>query len=218
MGKKHTKAGRIFGIVNGMPDMGKTTFIQQYLIPKISQKRPVIILDPVGEYEGNRFDDFSHFENAVYDLKKYPPGVNVIKFDQQIIAKKLIHFVRHNETPAALIFEEAHMLWDGSILDKVTREKLNQICFMGAHYGFTVILSTQKPKSLSTTCRSAANFIVSFKQTEPASLDYLRKKGGAPKETGKKIASLKEYQFYSIGTKPKGFEEIKINQINQLEL
>jgi len=210
----HKKHGRIFGIVNGMTDQGKSYFNKNYLIPKIKKHRPVIVLDVVGEYDGQQFTSFEKFERLVLDRGSYPSGVSVIKFDKERTAKKIIKFIRHNETPVCFVIEEAHMLFD--ILDSKTKTKLQEICYLGAHHGFSVILSTQQPKSLSKSVRTQADFIVSFKQTEPADLNYLRKKSGSNKDCREIVASLQKKQFYCIGKRPKGFDEIKINEVNKL--
>lgn len=210
------KAGRIFGVINGMADQGKSYLIKKYMLPKLVKERPVLALDVIGEYPGEQYQDFEEFFQYVKKTGGIEKKIHAIKWTTQETAINLIRFVREMEVPVCLILEEAHILFNNSDIKKGIKKALPEICFLGAHFGFTVFLCTQRPKSLPTDVRSQCDFIVSFKQTEAADLEYLRKKGGAPEDAKEIIANLNQKQFFTIGEQPKGFNELKTNKVNQL--
>lgn len=212
-----SKKGRIFGIVNGKADMGKSYFVKQYLIPKLAKKMPVIVLDIIGEYEGENYKGFDEFVKQVIKDDGLEAGrVYVVQWTATRDAYNLANFLRVMEWEHAFIVEEAHMFFNNSKIKKEVGERFNELCYMGAHYGFNIILCTQTPYTMPPDARTQCQFIVSFKQTEQRDLVYLRQKVGAPDNTGEIVANLKPKQFLSLGTQPKGFDEIKINGVNQL--
>lgn len=212
-----SKKGRIFGVVNGKADMGKSYLVKEYLIPKFRKKMPVVVLDIIGEYEGDKFNGFDEFVNQVKTDGGLEKGrVYVVRWTETRDGYNLVNFLRKMEWEHAFIVEEAHMFFRNSTIQKHVGERFNELCFMGAHHGFNIILCTQTPYSLDVDVRSQCQFIVSFRQTEQRDLIYLGQKAGAPEDTKTKVASLEPRQFFSIGTQPKGYDEIKINEVNQL--
>lgn len=183
-----------------------------YLIPVLAKSKPVLVLDVTGEYEGKIYQDFDEFFRYVKTTGGIEKGVHVLRWKKQETAIRLIHFVRKMEVPVSLVLEEAHILFNDSELHKAVKTPLRELCFLGRHFAIDTILCSQRPASLPPNVRSQAQFFVSFKQKERADIDYLRQKS----ETAVKVAELKQKQFFSIGEQPKGFSEIKINEVNQL--
>lgn len=214
---------RIFGVINGMTGQGKSYFVKEYLIPKLKKQKPVVVLDIAGEYEGEIYQNFLEFYEVIKRFGGIPAGVHVVRWTRQETPINLIRFLRHIQKPAvnqtvpvSLILEEAHLLFSQRAVHSKIKSELHDICFLGRHYMMDTILLSQRPAKLTPDIRSQAHFFVSFKQKERADLDYLREKQEAPDNTKQVVANLAKRQFFSIGDQPKGFKEIKINEINEL--
>lgn len=220
---KYQKIPSVLGVVLGIKNFGKSYFVKKYLIPKFKKKKPVVVLDLTGEYKaefpGKNYRDFPEFYECCKNAGGIVQGVHTVAWTRtgkNGTAVRLIKFIRKMEVPVTLVLEEAHVLFNTSMINRNVKESLNEVCFLGAHYGIDTILCAQRAASLSTNVRSQADFFVTFKQKEAADLNYLRQKQEAPPETAETVAKLQKKQFFSIGTAPDGFNEIKINQVNEL--
>lgn len=219
----YTKIDSCLGVVCGIKHQGKSYLIKNYLIPKFRELKPVIVLDVTGEYAADfpaftyrNFWEFFEQSEGIEALKK---GVHVIKFKENKTAILLINWLRKMEKPVTVIFEEAHMLFNHSEINKAVKNPLSELCYLSAHYGTDTILSTQRAANLDINVRSQADFFVTFRQKERADLEYLRQKQVAPDGVNKTIAKLKEKQFFTIAAAedvPERFTELKPNKINQL--
>lgn len=222
MSKKYKKIPSVLGVVLGIKHHGKSTFIKDYLIPKLREKKPVVVLDPTGEFAAKfpelASDTWEQFIENLSAAGGFQKGVHVLKWKSNQAAINLIKFIRAIEPPVSLILDECHMLFDNSIIYTAVKNELTEVCFMGSHYGLDTILCTHRAYNLSINARSQSDFIVSFRQKEHADLEYLRKKGDAPADVKEKVAGLDKHQFFSIGEQPEGFTEIKINKVNKLKL
>lgn len=212
-------------VICGTKDHGKSTFVKEYLLPKMAAIKPVVILDMAGDYpydfmhEGTQ-EFFKHLaENG--GIKTGIHNINWINYKQDPI--QLLEWVaeqgrgRDRKLPISLILDEGHILF-GKSLKKYIEEPFSQGCFMGAHFGMDTVICTQRPYSLSPDVRSQADFMVSFKLKEPADLEYLRKKQESPDNVVEVVANLNKYEFFSIGDRPQGLDAVKINEINKLDL
>lgn len=211
---------RLFGVVNGISGYGKTYFLMNYLIPELLKKKPVLILDIIGEFGelkgANVYQNFNEFlkylESTGGKLERKP---HVFLWKENRTAIHLIKFVRYIEKPVAIVLEEAHVLFNDSDLKKKIKKPLGEITFMGRHYEIDSILCTQSPYCLPKNVRTQAQFFVSFRQEERADLDYLRARDPKAPDI---VSSLAKKEFYSLGLKEdvKDLKQIKINQVNQL--
>lgn len=211
---------RIFGVVNGISGFGKSYFLKNYLIPELVKHKPVLILDITGEYSelpgAAVYQNFPEFLQRLTDgggkLQRRP---HVFLWNKNQTAIDLIRFVRFIEKPVGLVLEEAHVLFNDSDLSKKIKTPLQEVTFLGRHYEIDSILCTQTPFCLPKNVRTQAQFFVSFRQNEPADLEYLRKKDPAAPDV---VKNLSEKEFYSIGFKSveDKLSQIKINKVNQL--
>jgi DNA helicase HerA-like ATPase len=211
------KMNRIYGIVCGMSGMGKSYLVKNYLIPKLADKKPVIILDILGEYDGDFVhENFADFFNHIKKHGKLFTAVHVIRWKSDTDAINTIQLIRSLEKPISFVVEEGHVLFTDSDLKKSVKKSLKEITMFGRHHGIDTILCTQRPSNLTADVRSQAQFTIFFRLNDRADLDYARQKGGKGDHIEKTVAKLEKRQYYVTGRKPKGYSKLKINQVNSL--
>lgn len=187
--------------------------MKEYLIPKLAENKPVIVLDILGEYEGNIYEGFEDFMGTIREEKELSQEVHVVRWYSSNDAINTIRFVRHLEAPVSLVVEESHVLWTDSDLKKAVKKPMKEITMFGRHHGIDSILCSQRPSNIDTDVRSQAQFTVFFKLIDRADLEYARQKGA---DSAKAIENLSKTEFFTTGIVPDDLSQLKRNEVNSL--
>lgn len=206
--------GRKYGIVTGMSQMGKSYLIENYIIPKLLQDKPVIALDPHGEFEGIQHASFQDFIRHVREKEMITREPHIIPWQSDNDGVNTVRFIRFIEEEIALVIDEAHMIFEDPKLKKTLRKPIRELTMYGSHHGIDTILCTQRPSNLSANVRSQAQFTVFFRLNDRADLAYAREKGP---EVAEAVANLQKTEFFTCGPDvPNDFDKLKLNEVNSL--
>jgi hypothetical protein len=168
--------------VFGMTGMGKTRWTKQYLAPE----QRLIILDIKAEHDGILFDDLGTMIDHIqayktFKVRTYNPD------DFEDLCK--IAYAAGNCT---LVIEEAEGVMPQS--QQRPPNAFRDIVYRGRHERVSVVLIAQRPSSVHISARSQWNRIISFRQTEPADVNWLESVCGHPIDP----LALGQGEYYDI--------------------
>lgn len=214
---------RIFSLITGKPGCGKSYFIKKYIIPRLAQKKPVIIFDRMFEYDESdkdvsykceRFNSFEDFIKSVSRIEKKIYVIQSNKLECLVNGVNFFHqFIKSTETPVSLIFEEGHFLFKIKEVKEKTINALYEISTTGRHWETDCLIVSQRPMFIDPSVRFAFTFVVAFNVTLSGDVKSLQE---IDEKSGEVVIDLPPKEFYCFGQKPELFKELKINQISKI--
>lgn len=180
---------RSITLVFGMTGMGKTRWSKAYLRDHPRQ----IIMDMKAEHDGILFDDLGKMIDHIqaYDTFKVRT-FNPDDFDD--LCK-----IAYAAGRCTLVIEEAEGVMPAS--SQRPPNSFRDIVYRGRHERVSVVLIAQRPSSVHISARSQWNRIVTFRQTEPADVQWLESVCGYDIDP----LGLRQSEYYDIG--PEGFQK-----------
>lgn len=161
---------RFLGCVFGLQQSGKTYLARNYFIPRV--KRPTFIVDPKGEFSQGKI--FQNKEGLLYLMSQDPPGNGVYIFrppsSRRKVFRDFFQMINSVGEPCTIIADEAQ------IYSKNTKvvQPLSDIYMIGSQWDISVLVIARRPKEITTDLRSQSQFVISFKQTMPEDVKYLK--------------------------------------------
>lgn len=153
-------------LIAGKSTYGKSCFADQYLY----FYNRVIILDPLLEHDGKYIAIPGLIERHITGNPIYR-----VKTDCILEFENLCNLIiRHGDARNRITFaiEEITRLDLDARLKRFP--KFRQICFAGGHSGIDLCIIAQRISTIPISLRSQYTKIITFNQTEPDDLDYLK--------------------------------------------
>ena len=184
--KDHEIDPREITLVFGKTGMGKSNWIKVLL----SELKRVIILDPLGEYPGDEFEDtedlFDNISGKEEFLVKSSDVLELGTLSEISLAMKNTH----------LIVEEAQRCLPAS--NSPLPEGFKKLIFQGRHTGNSLIVAAQRPSIVNIAARSQWTRIISFNLTETADVTWIEQTTGYPIRSETDIRKLTVGEHFEI--------------------
>ena len=170
----------------GRKGHGKSSLVKQ----RIQHEDRLIIRDPRKEYRQGVI--FTSFLDLMQELEREPKTFQCIcRFEDPEDDDSLLAFVRDFRN-ITFVAEEV----DEICKPQSVHPDFEWMLKYGRHYGIDVYAVSRRPAETNVMLRSQADTIISFKQSEPADLEYLAKRGFDPAQ----LKSLEKFQFVTVTT------------------
>jgi DNA helicase HerA-like ATPase len=170
----------------GRKGSGKTTLVKRCM----REFRRVVTLDTLGEYDGEVCQGFEPclvaLERAEH-RKRFALSLRCSALDDMLDLLAVCYELRD----ALIVVEETSFYCTASTLP----DELAQLVRYGRHRELSQFYVSRRPAEISRDLTAQSDVIVSFAQTEPRDLDYLRAAGGDTEL----IRSLPKYRFAAWG-------------------
>jgi DNA helicase HerA-like ATPase len=203
-------------MVGGKTGTGKSYFTKKKIIPALKD-RPVIILDPKGEYAGPRsvdsdknwkgFKNIFEFFDFLGQQKVLKPGVYVIqtlKDKEYVYALSLFNALGK---PCSILIDEAHNVLRSSSKEmKKAKEILVYLTRAGRSMGIDIILISQRFYDIPTDIRSQFESAFSFRQTLENDVKALEANNFSGAE---KVLALDKREYISLGVIAEPLKHLK---------
>lgn len=172
--------------VLGRKGHGKSSLVKQ----RIQHLERLIIYDPRKEYRQGVI--YTRFLDLMQGLEHEPDKFQcVCRFEDPDDVDSLLAFVRDLKE-ITFVAEEVDWICD----TKTIHPDFEWILKYGRHHAIDLYAVTRRPAETNVMLRSQADVMISFKQSEPADLDYLAKRGFNPDE----LKALEHFQYITLTT------------------
>jgi hypothetical protein len=202
-----TKFEREVILVVGKTGHGKTLWTRRYVF----DRRRVIILDPMLEYEGIQFDDTSDLldhvaKNRFYQVRtewaEDAPDLAKIAMAAGQCVKRGKPMPHPRCTDVCLVIDEAGR----AIPSRTTLDPaIEDVIYRGRHRHVTLVNVTQRASTLSIAARSQWTRLVCFWQTEDADVKWIQSQAGSKID----VENLRPLEYFDIT--PVGIKKKMIN-------
>lgn len=180
----------MISVVLGRRGYGKTTYIKKELLPRAGGR--VLLFDTLGEY-GDVVSSFTTLETfiaAVYQKQQTLFRLAFVPISEDL------NFAFSYFCRIAWALGDLTMVIDE--VDIVTSpvsvpEEFSKIIRYGRHRSISVIAASRRAAEVPRILTSQADEIVSFNQSEPNDVDYLKKYVGA--DLAQQVYRLPKYSF-----------------------
>jgi hypothetical protein len=176
---------RDFLLVFGKTGMGKSYYANERLY---SYDR-VIILDPMGEYEG----EYCSTLEDIHERICANPKMFRITTDCLADFERLCVYVYTLKNCMFAIEEAQRVLPAGNT---PLPPAFLDLIFRGRHHAVSLMIVSQRASTVSIQARSQWSEIIAFRQTEPTDIRYLYNQSGD--DDLNNIPKLMPYHFYHI--------------------
>lgn len=175
-------------MVLGKRGHGKSTWVSRY----IKTLRRVLVYDTLVEPTYKELEHIHDFVEFVKRLAKNPPYFRIAYHDFGDISMEedFDRFIR-----ACLAIENITVVVEEVDLFASSHSMpipLQRLVSIGRHKEISFIAISRRPHAVHPLIRSQTNRMISFKQTEPRDIDYLRELIG---EKADQIPKLSKYKF-----------------------
>lgn len=181
--------------VFGKKGSGKSTLVKEI----VDESPRVIVFDTMGEYDSKRDKPITNCEAALMELARIQNErrfrvILHLEEDEDTFAAMRVAFDvgkpgKHN---TLLVVEETSFYCSPSYLPP----ELARFVRYGRHRGIDQIYVSRRPAEIHRDLTAQSDLVVSFKQHEPADVDYLRKIMGPEAD---QLPHLKKYAILVSG-------------------
>lgn len=197
----------------GIQRHGKSYLTKKVIIPLLRQ--PVIILDPMDEYQGRVFNGADEFRAAVkendYEIPTGKPNVIKVGRGRRRDAEKMFAWINFVEVPVSLVVEECDRWCGANYIDPNFEDLLN----VGGHFDVTLICLARRFAKVHKDIEGLADFHITFRQKYVGDLKRLDNY----QQDTELIREMDRREFICFGDirepfKAAGFKENKLLTVN----